>query len=329
MKSVQFDTVGEPAKVLEIREVAVPTPGPGEVRVKMHLANINPSDTLFVRGVYGVQPKLPQVVPGFEGMGVIEEVGEGSPFKVGMRVIALSTKGVWSEQVILKPHETIPVPDAMSDEIACQAFVNPITAYGMLEESGLQEGDWLLITAGGSAFGKYAIQMAKARGIRTIVTVRRADQVEALKALGAEAVINTTEDAEWHKTARRMTGDRKGVQCVFEAIGGKAGAQALDALAFRGKCLVYGLLSLQDSPINNGVLIFKELTIRGFWLSTWTTRLAPEKMQQMAQTVLGGLASQNLKGEVEHIYTLDEIHEAVKHADSPGRNGKILVKIAE
>ncbi|HAA22129.1 MAG TPA: zinc-binding dehydrogenase, partial [Cytophagales bacterium] len=164
-------------------------------------------------------------------MGVIDAVGEGVNLPVGMRVIFTSLTGAWQEQVILPARQVMPAPEGMSDEVACQAFVNPFTAYGMLQESGLEEGDWLLLTAGGSAFGKFALQLAKQKGIRTIVTVRRPDQVEDLLALGAEAVVNTKEDPEWTKKVYKLTGDRKGVQAVFEAVGGEVGAQALSVLA--------------------------------------------------------------------------------------------------
>ncbi|MEL6536757.1 MAG: zinc-dependent alcohol dehydrogenase family protein, partial [Bacteroidota bacterium] len=238
-----------------------------------------------------------------------------------------SLTGTWQEQVVIPAQQVIPAPEGLSDEVACQAFVNPFTAYGMLEESGLQSGDWLLLTAGGSAFGKFALQLAKQKGIKTIVTVRRPDQVEALLALGAEAVVNTKEDAEWTKTVYKLTGDRKGVQAVFEAVGGEVGAQALSVLSTGGICLAYGLLSLQDTPINNGLLIFKNITVKGFWLTTWFPALGPERMQAVVQEILAGLATQSLKTDIEAVYPVDQIAEAVAHADRPGRSGKILLDL--
>jgi len=277
--------------------------------------------------MYGVAPRLPQATPGFEAMGVIDAVGEGVNLPVGMRVIFTSLTGAWQEQVILPARQVMPAPEGMSDEVACQAFVNPFTAYGMLQESGLEEGDWLLLTAGGSAFGKFALQLAKQKGIRTIVTVRRPDQVEDLLALGAEAVVNTKEDPEWTKKVYKLTGDRKGVQAVFEAVGGEVGAQALSVLATGGICLAYGLLSLKDTPINNGLLIFKNVTVKGFWLTTWFPSLAPERMQAVVQEILGLLATQSLKADIEAVYPFDQIAEAVDHADRPGRSGKILLDL--
>ena len=327
MKAVTFDKVGDPAQVLSLVDVPMPEPGPGQVRIRVRMANINPSDTMFIRGMYGVAPRLPGATPGFEAMGVIDAVGEGVSLPPGMRVLFITLQGVWQEYVCIAAKEVIPAPEAMPDEIACQAFVNPFTAYGMLEQSGLQAGDYLLLTAGGSAFGKLVIQMAKQRGIHTIATVRRPEQVESLLALGATAVVNTAEDAEWTKTVYKLTGDRKGVQALFEAVGGSAGAKALTTLAFRGTALVYGLLSLQDTPINNGLLIFKELTIQGFWLSTWMTRLEPARLQQVAGEILGGLTQQSLQIDIEQRYPLAQVAEACAHADRPGRQGKILLDL--
>ncbi|HAA22128.1 MAG TPA: alcohol dehydrogenase, partial [Cytophagales bacterium] len=94
-----------------------------------------------------------------------------------------------------------------------------------------------------------------------------------------------------------------------------------------GICLAYGLLSLKDTPINNGLLIFKNVTVKGFWLTTWFPSLAPERMQAVVQEILGLLATQSLKADIEAVYPFDQIAEAVDHADRPGRSGKILLDL--
>ncbi len=233
--------------------------------------------------------------------------------------------GVWQEYVVVPAKTVIPTPEKMSDEVACQAFVNPFTAYGMLQESGLQAGDWLLLTAGGSAFAKFTIQLAAKRGINTICTVRRDLQIEELKDLGATAVVNTEVDG-WQKEVKRMT-DRKGVDYIFDAVGGELGAQVLECLAAQGTMLVFGLLSLRPIPLNSGLLIFKDLTVKGFWLSTWMANLSKEERVKVAHEVLGGLATDQLKSDLEKRYALDEIREATQHADTPGRKGKIIVDL--
>lgn len=323
MKSAQFDSVGKPADVLTLKEIDIPQPGAGEVRIKVTTCNINPSDIMFVQGMYGIRPRFP-AVGGFEAAGVIDEAGEGVPLKVGQRVI-FTAIGVWQEYVKVSAKGIIPIPDAMSDEVACQAFVNPFTAYAMLEESGLQAGDWLMLTAGASAFGKFVIQLCQQRGIKTIATVRRAEQVGELKALGATEVINTKEQ-DMVKATRKIT-EKKGVNCAFDAVGGKVGGAIVDCLGMNGTMYVFGLLSLDLTPINTGVMIFKNLTIKGFWLTSWMAAKSGSELAGITKEVLTMLTTSQLKADVEAMYPLEEVKEAVLHAERPGRKGKVLLDL--
>ena len=321
MKSAQFATTGRPADVLKVQDVPVPEPQAGQVRVRVTACNINPSDVMFIQGMYGIRPKLPATA-GFEACGTVDACGEGVELPVGARVI-FTAIGVWQEYVVVPADTVLPAPNAMPDTVACQAFVNPYTAFGMLEVAALQPGQWLMVTAGGSAFGQFVIQLCQQRGINVIATVRRPEQVSALKALGATAVINTeTEDLV--KRTRELT-DRKGVHYVFDAVAGKLGGLALECLARGGTLMVFGALSLQPLALNSGTLIFKELSVRSFWLTTWFPALSAADKQRISKEVLGMLSQQQLKTNVEATYPLHEVVKAVAHADSPGRDGKVLL----
>ena len=321
MKTAQFDSTGQPSEVLTVQDVSIPEPGPGQVRIKVSACNINPSDVMFIRGLYGIRPQLPSSA-GFEACGTVDTCGEGVDLPTGMRVI-FTALGVWQEYVVVEADTLLPTPEGMPDEVACQAFVNPYTAYGMLEEAGLQAGQWLLITAGGSAFGQFVIQLCKQRGINVIATVRRAEQVDSLKALGATEVVNT-EEQEWVKQVRTLT-DRKGVDYVFDAVAGELGGQAVECLAKGGTMLVFGALSLQPLTLNSGTLIFRDITIKSFWLTTWFPALSSPDKQRISQEVLGMLAQQQLKTHVAAKYSLEEVVKAVEHADSSGRDGKVIL----
>ncbi len=323
MKAAVFESTGKPSEVIEIKDLDKPTPGPGEVRVKVTTCNINPSDIMFVQGMYGITPRLP-AVGGFEAAGIIDEAGEGVSYQKGQRVI-FTALGVWQEYVIADAKGIIPTPDNMSDEVACQAFVNPFTAYAMLEEANLKTGEWLLITAGASAFGKFVIQLCEKRGINTICTVRRDEQVDLLKSMGATHVINS-ESQDMITTIKDIT-DGAGVNCCFDAVGGKIGATAVESLARNGTLLAFGLLSLRPTLVNTGVMIFKDLTIKGFWLSTWMTRKPMDEIMKVTKEVLTLLATNELKADVEASYKLDDIKEAVIHAEKPGKNGKVLLDL--
>lgn len=322
MKSIVFEQTGKPADILNATDVPMPEPGLNEVRIRVVASPINPSDVMFVQNLYGIRPQLPSGV-GFEGMGVVDAVGEGVEVQTGTRV-SFTSVGTWSEYAIANQRALIPVPDAMTDDVAAQLFVNPFTAYAMVQDAGVPEGGWLMLTAAGSAFGKLVIQLCKMRGINTIGTVRRDDHRDELKALGLTEVINT----ETENMAARVKAITKGngVTCVLDAVGGHTAAEALTCLAKGGVLIIYGLLSMQDPAINAGLLIFRELTIKGFWLTDWLRRVDSHTRQEVAQNVISLLASGTVQLPVEASYSLDQIVEAVDHANRPGRWGKILVK---
>ena len=323
MKSAQFEQTGLPSEVLKVKEIPVPEPGQGEIRIQVSACNINPSDIMFIRGLYGIRPELPSGA-GFEASGVIDKCGEGVSLKEGIRVI-FSAVGVWQEYVLVSAKTVIPTPEGMPDEVACQAFINPFTAYAMLEESGLKKGQWLLITAGGSAFGQFVIQLGKKKEINVVCTVRRDSHTEALLELGATVVINTDKES-LYRGVMKLT-DRNGFDYIFDAVGGEPGARALECLAKNGTMLVFGSLSLENIPLNSGLMLFRNLTVKGFWLSVWLSSLSKEARIKATSEVLGMLASGDLKVSIEARYPLEDVVKAVKHADSSGRKGKVILDL--
>lgn len=321
MKQVVFHEMGFPDKVLCVEEVEIPVPAAGEALIRITARNINPSDIMFIRGMYGITPQLPSSA-GFEAVGVVQDVGDDRRIPLGTRVI-FTAIGTWKEYICLPANQLIPVPEGMPDEVACQAFINPMTAYGMLQRSGLQAGDWLLLTAGASAFSKLVIQMGKAKGIKIACTVRRQEQVDSLTALGADLVVDTERDKIPHALMDMTKGE--GVSVVFDAVGGTLGAKALASLKPKGKMMVYGMLSLENIPLNSGLMIFRDLSVSGFWLSSYLEGLDKQSRQQAFQTVLGTLTSQDIKVDTAGTFSLDQIKEAINAYEKPGRTGKILL----
>jgi NADPH:quinone reductase-like Zn-dependent oxidoreductase len=315
-----FEQTGLPQDVLQVKESPVPTPKPHEVLIRVTARNINPSDIMFVRGMYGITPKLPSSA-GFEASGVVEKSDEAGKLKPGPRVM-FSAIGTWREYLCMPAALVIPVPDGMPDEVACQAFVNPMTAFAMVEKSGLQAGEWLLLTAGASAFGKFAIQMAKAKGIKVAATVRHDAQKEVLEKLGADLVVNT-ETEKIQKVIPEQT--EGGVHVIFDAVGGMLGAKALACLRSKGRMMVFGALALENMPINSGLMIFKDLKIEGFWLSTWMEEMNESDRAKAFRTVFGFLMNDKSKIDIAGKFKLTEFQEALEAYAQPGRNGKILL----
>ena len=324
MKAAIFEKPGIPEEVLQVKTKSEsPIPEKGQVRVKVIAANINPSDVMFVQGLYGIRPQLPSPA-GFEGVGIVEALGENCKIKVGSRV-SFTSIGAWAEYAIAEESALIPIPETISDEVACQLFVNPFTAFALLHEAQLKEGDFLLLTAGGSTFSQLVIQIAAKKGIKTICTVRSNVQIAQLKQLGAYAVINTKEENLIERVMALTA--KKGVPVCMDAVGGKLAGEALHCLGKGGRMLVYGMLSLKESVIHNGIMIFKNLKVEGFWLTTWLRFTNKEIVQKVAGNVISAFSKNELLVHIEKQYTLDQIAEAVSHADRPGRKGKIIVKM--
>ena len=320
MKQVVFHQTGQPQEVLTLEETEMPQPKPHEVRIKVTARNINPSDIMFIRGMYGIAPNLPSSA-GFEAAGVVDMADQDGKVPEGTRVI-FSSIGTWKEYITLPAAMVIPTPEGMSDEVACQVFVNPMTAYGMLEKSGLKKGEWLLVTAGASAFGKLVVQMAKDKGIKVACTVRREEQKQMLYELGASLVINT-ETEKLQKEIAENT--EEGIAVVFDAVGGTLGARALSSIKTGGKMMVFGLLSLENIPLNSGLLIFKNISIEGFWLSSWMENLNIEDRNRAFKTVFTYLLSEKVKVDIQGTYPLEKFKEALEEYEKGGRNGKIIL----
>ncbi|MFN8354941.1 MAG: zinc-dependent alcohol dehydrogenase family protein [Spirosomataceae bacterium] len=322
MKAARFDHAGKPEDILEVIEIPTPEPAAGEIRVKVIASPINPSDVMFVQNLYGIRPVFPSGA-GFEGVGLVDACGEGVTMPIGQRV-SFTSIGTWGEYAITQAKTAIPIPPSMPDDVAAQLFVNPFTAYAMVLDSGVAPGEWLMLTAVGSAFGKMVIQVCKMKGIKTIGTVRRPDMIEELKALGADEIIDTSQESVTRRV-KDITGGA-GVKCILEAVAGKTAAQVLPCLSSGGKMLIYGSLSVEDIPVNAGVMIFKEIMLKGFWLTTWMKTASPEARKEVLTNVVQLLASGEIKLPVEATYSLAQIKEAVIHAQQEGRTGKILVR---
>ena len=199
MKAILLERHGEPSEILQVRDVPAPTPGRNEVRVRMLLSPINPSDLLVVRGTYGTLPNLP-ATPGFEGVGVIDAVGPGllrfiRGLRPGQRVAVPSEQGGnWRELTVRPALKVVPLPDDVPDEQAASFFVNPAAALVMTRRVlNLKPGAWLLQTAAGSALGRMVIRLGQRYGFRTINAVRRREQADELKKLGIEVICTDEE----------------------------------------------------------------------------------------------------------------------------------------
>jgi NADPH:quinone reductase-like Zn-dependent oxidoreductase len=328
MKAAVFESFGEPADVLQIRELPEPKPGPGQVRVRLLASPINPSDLLMVAGRYGRQPPLP-ATPGFEGVGIVEEAGGGlmARLKVGKRVAVLNGQtGNWQEQVIVPWQFAVPIGVPIADEQAASFFVNPASALIMIQDVlRVAPGAWVLQTAAGSALGKMVIRLGRHFGFKTINVVRRREQAQELLDLGGDAAI-ATNDESLEDRVRELTGGQ-GVRYALDAVGGATGSAVVRALGNRGHLLVYGTLSEEPVELHPRMLMVGQKRIEGFWLAEWSKAQSKLTMLRLFRRIRKLLAANVVTSEVEATFGLEDIKAAVARAAQPGRRGKVILKM--
>jgi mitochondrial enoyl-[acyl-carrier protein] reductase / trans-2-enoyl-CoA reductase len=320
MKIVSYTQCGEPADVLELVETNARPPGPGEVRVEVLSAPIHNADLLQVRGLYGRSPALP-ATPGGEAVGRVVEVGEGvTHLAVGMTVF-ITTGTTWAQQVTIPAAGLIPLPEGDLDQLA-MLVSSPATAHLLLEGYGdLKEGDWLIQSAANSAVGSTVVQLAKTRGLRTVNIVRRQEVVAGLEELGADVVLVGTDDLV--ARVQEATGGAP-IGLALDAIGGEVFSLLVDVLAMGGTLVTYSQVELGSAAVTPGDLIFKQITVTGFWLSQWFTDATPAEKQALFGQLVPLVASGELRMAVDSTWTLDQLAEAVTRSMGGRRNGKVL-----
>ncbi|MGQ0633187.1 MAG: zinc-dependent alcohol dehydrogenase family protein [Planctomycetaceae bacterium] len=329
MRAIVFDRFGEPADVLQVRESPEPVPSPGEIRVRMLAAPVNPSDLMVVRGVYGRLPPLP-ATPGLEGVGVVEANGGGwlGKFLLGKRVAVLNSRtGSWAEKAVLPVKQAIPLSSRLSVEQGAMFFVNPATAYIMTREIlRVPPGEWLLQTAAGSAVGRMIIRLGKRFGFKTINIVRRGEQKAELQALGADVVIAES-DGDVAAQVRNAVGD--GVRYVVDPVGGKTASAVVRSLARGGRMLVFGTLSPDPLSFSPRELMVAAASIEGFWLSNWMSTQKLVNKLRLRSVLTKLILDGTLASDVGGTYEIDAIAAAVHAAEKPARDGKVLLKLSE
>lgn len=328
MKRVVFDRFGPPSEVLRLEDdVPAPQPKRGEVLVRMLASPVNPSDLMYVAGKYGLKPTLP-ATPGFEGVGIVEATGGGplAWWRKGKRVAVINDRvGNWGEYTVTKARQVVPVPDELSDEQAATFFVNPATALAMTQDVlQVTRGAWLLQSAAGGELGKMVIRLGHKFAFRTINVVRRREQVEELKKLGADHVV-VESDGPIPEQVQKLVPD--GVRYAIDPVGGTTGTQVVASLSAGGRCLFYGSLSDEPVTVHPRHLIGNDIRVEGFWLGAWAKRQRIVTMLKLFRRVGALMREGVLQSQFAATYPLEEVSKAVAHAAAPGKGGKVLLKI--
>ncbi len=320
----RFERTGPPREVVRVETVEIGPPGPGQVVVAMEAAPINPADLNYISGTYGVRPQLP-AVPGLEGCGRVVEAGPGVKLAVGDRVRLPEGEGTWRSHAVVEAGGCLPLPGELAAEQAAMIYVNPLTAWRMLHDfADLKPGDWVVQNAANSGVGRCVVQLAKARGLRTLNLVRRAELIPELLAMGADRV--EIDGLELPRKWQESWGDRP-PKLGLNAVGGDSALRVAGLLGRAGTLVTYGAMSKQALKVPNGLLIFNDLRLRGFWLTAWAKTSGMETVAGALREVAPLAASGALQVPVAATYGLEAISEALAHAEQEARGGKILLRL--
>ncbi|MFY9212669.1 MAG: zinc-dependent alcohol dehydrogenase family protein [Aestuariivita sp.] len=319
MKRVIYREFGHPAKVLELIEEDSVALEPGQARIEVLRSPINPSDYIQVAGDYGVRPPLPATA-GNEGIGRVSEVnGEG--IKVGQLVLLPIGDGAWRTEIVGQISHLVPMPEGDLDQLS-MLMVNPATAHLLLSEFvHLKEGDWIIQSAANSAVGTYVVQLAKARGINVCCVVRRESAAPALEEIGASAVL--VDGPDLAKEVRQKTGAK--MKLALDAVAGETFGRLAETLEEGGVLVNYGAMSMQPAQISAGSMIFRDITIKGFWLVHWFSKASKAERMQVYASLTQAVAQGTLFALIDKVFALEDITEAVSYTMAGERTGKVLL----
>jgi NADPH:quinone reductase-like Zn-dependent oxidoreductase len=311
-----------PQDVIEAVEFQLPTPKAGEALLKVLAAPINPSDVLTLTGEYGMLPPLP-AIGGSEGVGRVEQLGEGvSNLKIGQTVLLPPGSGTWSSHIVTSAGKLVALPDADPQQL-CMLTVNPPTALLLLRNFvDLQPGDWVIQNAANSSVGSYLIQLAKARGLKTVNIVRRESAVADVQAIGGDVVL--VDGPDLHKRVKTATDGAK-IQLGIDAVGSISTEHLANCLSEGAVLVNYGLMSGKPCQMPASALIFREIDLRGFWLLKWYQKATPAEQMAVFGELISLIASGKLKTKIAATYDVSQIKQAVAAAASDERGGKILI----
>ncbi|CAK9882961.1 unnamed protein product [Sphagnum jensenii] len=296
----------------------VPKAEPGHVVVRITLRPVNPADLFYISS-------NTLRIPGSEGFGIVHEVGEGvTTVAKGQRVVPFvgldrqKGEGSWQQYVSLKQELVWPVPDSISDEAAAQFVINPWTLYGILTDLKVPKGEYVLQTAAGSVLGRQVIQLAKHWGIKTINVVRRAEQKEELKALGADEVISTDND-DIATRVKEITGGKLAYAAI-DAVAGTLTKQVTASVRDGGQVFIYGVLGGWDATVGVGDLF------RGVRVAAWVLpNSLPERFEEYIDKVSKLIEAKIISPLVGETYDLADFQLAIKKSTEVARGGKVFL----
>jgi NADPH:quinone reductase len=322
VKAWQVPELGEPRDVLRLAEVPDPVPGPGQVLVKVLAAAANFPDVLMCRGGYQVRPPLPYV-PGVELCGEVVSAGPGvTGFAPGDRLVGGPIGGAFAELTLMNAATALPAPDGLDDAEAAAFFVTYQTGwFGLHRRARLAAGETLLVHAAAGGVGSGAVQLGKAAGARVIGVAGGERKAEAVRALGADVVIDrNTQD--FVEVVKEVT-EGRGADVVYDPVGGSTYARSTKCIAFEGRILIIGFAGgqIQSAALNHALV--KNYSIVGLHWGLYQSK-NPQLIRDCHAQLTKLVADGAIKPLVSERLGLDEVPAGVQRLADGGTVGRVV-----
>jgi len=280
MRAWRVTAAGDPVMVMKLDEVPVPSPGPGQVLVEVAAAGLGLTDARLAQGLSVNAPPIP-FTPGLELCGEIVGVGPGvSQYRLGERVVGQTTlpHGALARFAVARAQDVLAAPTALDDAPAAVFHIAYLTAWlGLYRRAGVHVGEWVLVHGAAGGLGSAAVQLALAAGAKVIAVVGSDEKIKDVRAMGAQVVLNRqTQDLE--VVVRELTGGR-GVQVVFDPVGGPMFELSCRLVGFEGRIVVAGFASQQTVPVAPEQVRSANFTVLGVNSALYRER-EPELVQR-------------------------------------------------
>lgn len=324
MKAILCKEYG-PAETLVIEDVPSPEVKGRGVKVRVKAAGLNFPDTLIIENKYQLKPSLP-FSPGGEMAGEVIEVGDKvTRFKVGDRVAGLTGYGGFAEEVIVPEQNLLPVPDGMSDEKAAAFTMVYGTSYYALKQRGnLQPGETLLVLGASGGVGLATVELGKAMGAKVIAAASSAEKLAVAKEAGADELINYTEEPL--KDAVKKLTHSKGVDVIYDPVGGDFTEQALRAMGWNGRHLIIGFAAGDIPKIPANLTLLKGCSVVGVFWGSFTQR-EPEASAQNMMELMKLYAEGKIDPKISAVYDFEDYAEALGALTGRKATGKVVLKV--
>lgn len=324
MKAIQCKTYGPPSSLV-LEEVDNLKPKAKEVLVEVKTCGLNFPDTLIIQGLYQFKPELP-FTPGSDVAGIVKEVGGGiSHLKVGQEVFGFVAHGALAEEVIVPANACFPKPHQMDFPTAASFLMAYGTSYHALKDRGrLAEGETLLVLGASGGVGLAAVELGKLMGAKVIAAASTDEKLALCKEYGADKTINYSSQ-DLKATIKEIT-EGKGVDVVYDPVGGKYSEAAFRGIARNGRFLVVGFAAGDIPKIPLNLPLLKEASIVGVFWGAFAMK-NPKANMQNTMTLMQWHAEGKLKPHIHAIYDLADTSKALEEMTNRKVKGKLIVRV--